>query len=282
MIRKLDCGWGIGLGAVVEIIGVAWLWSTCGHPSGMGAARAILGGSFDRFDAAMPLSMALSGAAIWMIAVPAGQAMRRREDGRVQMLIAGCLVPLAGCLLAHWVVGGLVARGSDAIGWSPWQDVVAQFCLPVGGLAAVACGSMALGARDEGALACWWSGSSGGLALMALGRADDGGLSVALFLALAQWVVVGIWVLVGGPGGRASGWRAWATAGCAASLAGAWPLPGGLARWRLLEEMCGGGFGMAWDRALLLALVLSWALAVVACAARMWHSLARKLSHRFP
>ena len=260
------------MGLLVAVVGAAWLWVSCGFPPGVGAARASLAGSFDRLDAALPLALVLAGGAIWMIAVPLGEALGgERRDWRWHA-IAACAVPVVGFVLGYGIVGGLVARDPMVAGWSPWQDVVAQFCLPVGGLAAVACGAMALFARDGWRLACWVSASSGGLALMALGRADDGGMAAAAGLAAAQWPVLAAWILAVARDPMSSGWRAWLGGACAASLAGIWPLPGGLARWRHLEESLRGGFGASWDAASLTAVILAWLMSVAAWGAWTWRA----------
>lgn len=256
---------------------VLWLWAACGFPDGMEGAGGRLNAMFDRFDAALPLALVLGCAAIWLIAVPAGHALRPDVSCAERLVIAGCVVPFGAFLFLGRIVGSLVARGAGEVGWSMWQDVVAQFCLPVGAIAAVGCGMAALiGVRGGSRMALWMSASSGGLVLMALGRADAGGLSAGWALALAQWMVFGAWVLVGRCEGRAVGWRTWGAVACAASLAGVWPLPGGLARWRLFEEITRGGFGMSWDRALLAALVLSWATALLAWSVGVCRMLARK------
>lgn len=283
-VAVVACVFGVVIGLVFRdglvaaggvLFGAAMLWlrGACGSSDGFEDAGARLSATFDSFVAAAPLAAVLGCAAIWMIAVPAGEALRRGDACRGRSIILGCLVPLVGAVMLREIMADLVVGRAAPVGWSVWQDVVAQFSLPAGAVAAVGCGAAAVAARKWFSVACWTAASTGGVVLMAGGRADAGGLSVGTWLALVQWVALAIWLWAGEGGGRMAGWRGIAAIACAGSLAGVWPLPGGVWRWRLVEEMLRGGFGLAWDRALFGATIVAWVLAVVAWLPWAWRVL---------
>jgi len=270
--------WLVPVVGVLTTGAILWLDRACGSPDSLAEAGVRLHATFDDFTAAAPLAGLIGCAALWFIIVPAGEALRRGPVDRGRSIMLGCLVPVAGVAVARATLGGLV-RDAGLGGWSVWQDVVAQFALPIGAVAAVGCGVGALAAARSHRIAHWTAASAGGLFLIGVGRANDCALSAATWLMVAQVVFLTIWLPAqhapGGPN------RLLMVVGsvAAASLAGIWPLPGGATRWRLLNEVSSAGFGMAWDGLLLSAVILTWALAVAAWlpwvlrAMRDWRSL---------
>lgn len=255
--RWLVLAGGAAIGGVL-----LWLRHECGGVGLLNEGSVRLANTFDRFDAALPLGLFIGCAALWLIIVPAGEALRRGPVDREKFLLLW-LVPIAGVAAVRTVVGGLVAREASAAGWSVWQDTVAQCALPMGAVAAVVCGAGAIG-RDSHRAIWWTTASAGGLLLMGVGRADNGGLSAGVMLFLAQIIPLAAWHLIHERGNPPRIFGRVIMVLCSASLAGIWPLPGGLARWNLLDEMARGGFGVPWDGLLFWANVLSWAMAAIA------------------
>lgn len=270
--------WLVPTVGVLTTGAILWLDRACGSPDSLAEAGVRLDATFDNFTAAAPLAGLMGCAALWLIVVPAGEALRCGPADRGRFIMLGCFVPVAGVAVARATLGGLV-RDVGLGGWSIWQDVVAQLALPMGAVAAVGCGAGALAAARSHRIGHWAAASAGGLFLMGIGRANDGALSAATWLMVAQMVSLTIWFSAQHAPGGPNRLLMVVGAVAAASLAGIWPLPGGATRWRLLDEASRGGFGMAWDGLLLSAVVLTWALAVAAWlpwvprAMRDWRSL---------
>lgn len=265
---------------VCLVVSVFWMEARCGGAENVNAAVRWMRADFSDFGVVLPLAGLMASAALWMLAVPVEAACRDRLPGRGVVALWVCIGPGLAGLFFLVCIGLVVDSAGGVTGWSLWQDTVAQFCLPVGAVAAVAGQAAALRSGDPVRAACWTAAACGGWVLMAAGRADGEGWGIGgrmlMFqpLALAAWLLSGggqrRWIRSPGPGSFLS-----VVAGTAAAvgLAGLWPMEGSfVSRWGLIREVWSGGFGLAWDRVMVVACAVSWALALATWLRWAWRS----------